>query len=379
MQSTQPRTLLVLVLSCVRRLHAGRAPRGGPPPRGGPITGPKAKQSLGQNFLQDVGLARQIAASLPEDATGGERVIELGPGQGAISGHLLKRYPSMTAVEIDERMIEHLSSTLPGLTVKHGDMLQLDLARAARERGGELLLVSNTPFYLTSPLLFKLLASVEHVHTAVLTTQREVADKILSPPGNKDYGILSVMLQLFGKPEYLFDLPATAFAPVPKVESSVLRFFPTAVPLGETEPLSPTQRAALLALLKMTFEGRRKMLRVSLKKLLASGAVGLPDDELLTRRPEQLAPAEFLALGRTLFGDDLGGAEQPLSKSGKVVLGRPAADLAAAADGEEGVDAMVDMEDDGPCDGPSFPSPMDLLEDAHVHKGWRAHKAGWND
>ena len=103
---TRALLLLVLVLSCVRRLHAGRSPRSGPPPRGGPITGPKAKQSLGQNFLQDVGLARQIAASLPEDATGGERVIELGPGQGAISGHLLKRYPSMTAVEIDERMIE---------------------------------------------------------------------------------------------------------------------------------------------------------------------------------------------------------------------------------------------------------------------------------
>ncbi len=129
-ESTQPRALLVLVLSCVRRLHAGRAPRGGPPPRGGPITGPKAKQSLGQNFLQDVGLARQIAASLPEDATGGERVNALGPGQGAISGHLLKRYPSMTAVEIDERMIEHLSSTLPGLTVKHGSATEIVPSRA---------------------------------------------------------------------------------------------------------------------------------------------------------------------------------------------------------------------------------------------------------
>jgi len=379
-----PRGLLLsslLVLTSVRRVSAGRAPRSSGPPRGGGLTGPKAKQSLGQNFLQDVGLARQIAGSLPEDDTGGELVIELGPGQGAISGHLLERYPSMTAVEIDERMIEHLTSTLPSLAVEHGDMLQLDLAHAAADRGGELLLVSNTPLYLTSPLLFKLLASVEHVHTAVLTTQREVADKILSPPRSKNYGILSVMLQLFGRPEYLFDLPAEAFEPAPKVESSVLRFSPSAVPSGESEPLTAAQRAALLALLKLTFESRRKMLRVSLKRLLESGAVARPDDDVLTLRPEQLSPSEFLGLARTLFGDDLGGTQQPMTKKGHVILGGARRESRAARkrgdrDGEDGRSGQGEELEEAAANSAS---PMDLLEEAHVSKGWKSHKAGWQD
>ena len=179
------RSLLVLSLVLTaRRGLAGRVARGSPP-RGGGLTGPKAKQSLGQNFLNDIALAKRIASSVPDRSEDGSHVIELGPGQGAISTHLLDRFPRMTAIEIDERMIEHLSSTLPALSVEHGDMLRLDLAAAAAERNGSLDLVSNTPFYLTSPLLFKLLSSVEHINSAVLTTQKEVADKILSPPGSK--------------------------------------------------------------------------------------------------------------------------------------------------------------------------------------------------
>ena len=197
-------------------------------------------------------------------------MIELGPGQGALTGHLFERFPKI-AVEIDERMIGVLRETLPELDLAHGDMLQLDLGAMADEAGGRLSLVSNTPFYLTSPLLFKLVAATEHVESAVLTTQKEVCDKILSPPSKKDYGILAVMLQLFGGPKHLFDLPPEAFAPVPKVHSSVLSLSPSAIPPGEDEPLTPSQRAAILGLLKVTFEVRRKMLRVSLRKMIETG------------------------------------------------------------------------------------------------------------
>ena len=309
---------------------------------GGPM-GPKAKQSLGQNFLTDEALAIKIAQAIEGSGDGGSRVFELGPGQGAITGHLLKMHPEMTAVELDDRMIQHLQTTLPDLGLQHGDMLQLDFESLAAERGGRLSLVSNTPFYLTSPLLFKLSASTEHVAEAVLTMQREVAMRVLSRPNSKQYGPLSVMLQLFGSPDLLFDLPPEAFEPAPKVTSSVLRFTPSPVPAGEEEALSPAQRASLLGLLKLTFETRRKMLRVSLKKLLASGAVARPPEEFLTLRPEQLSPSQWLQLARSLFGDDLA----PATQGG--------ADGARTANGAS-----------------------QILERHHVSKSWKAHKAGYD-
>jgi len=318
------------------KLEGARSARGSAPAR------PKAKQSLGQNFLVDVALARRVADSVVAEGEEGSRVIELGPGQGAITGHLHARFPRMHAVELDERMIGVLSETLPTLDVVHGDMLRLELGALAEQRGGQLSLVSNTPFYLTSPLLFKLCAGTEHVSSAVLTMQKEVGEKVLSRHGCKEYGILSVMLQLFGRPTHLFDLPPEAFAPAPKVTSSVLHFSPSAAPPGEAAALSPSQRAALLGLLKLTFETRRKMLRVSLKKLLATGAVSPPPERFLTLRPEQLSPSEWLELARALFGDDLGG---PSANA----RGVPAADAA----------------------------PLPLLERHHVNKAWRAHKAGY--
>ena len=298
-----------------------------------PARGPRAKQSLGQNFLQDESLARRIAQALVTSDDG--RVFELGPGQGAITTHLLERHPGMTAVEIDERMIEHLTDTLPQLRLEHGDLLKLDFEQLAAERGGRLSLVSNTPFYLTSPLLFKLIAATEHVEEAVLTTQKEVALKVLSPPNSKQYGILAIMLQLFGAPKLLFDLPPEAFVPAPKVTSSVLRFEPCAIPPGERDPLSPAQRAALLGILKLTFEARRKMLRVSLRRVIESGDVRPPPDEFLTKRPEQLSPSQWLELARSMLGDDLG---ESRSESTPVTLERHT-----------------------------------------VNKGWRAHKAGYRD
>ena len=324
------RACLRLLALCLNvRRNAASMVRGAPPP-GGASRGLKAKQSLGQNFLQDVGIARRIAASLVDESENGIGVIELGPGQGALTGHLLERFPEMTAVELDQRMVEHLHGEFPGLTLEHGDMLKLDFASLAAEHGRRLGIVSNTPYYLTSPLLFKLLASVEHVHSAVLTTQREVADKILSPPGSKQYGILSVMLQLFAQPEHLFDIPPTAFAPAPKVSSSALHFTLSATPAGEAEPLTLAQRSALLSVLKATFEARRKMLRVSLRRWIEVGLVMPPPEHMLTKRPEQLSPEQFLQLTRALFGDDFGA---------------------------EGGSA--------------------LLERQHVSKAWRAHKAGW--
>lgn len=326
--------LPLLMLLMRRAFCAGvsrGAGRGAPRMPAGAPKGLKAKQSLGQNFLQDTTIARRLVEGVTPAGEGGDRVLELGPGQGALTSGLLERFPRMTAVEIDERMVEHLRGTLPALSLVHADLLDLDLGSLAAERGGQLSLVSNTPYYLTSPLLFKCLGSLDHVESALLTMQREVAQKVLSPPSSKNYGVLSVMLQLFAAPERLFDIPPEAFAPAPKITSSALRLTLSAVPLGETEPLSAQQRAALLGLLKLTFESRRKMLRVSLRALLEAGAVHSPPAEFLTKRPEQLEPAAWLELARGLLGESLG------------------------ADGET--------------------APM--LERHAVSKAWRAHKAGY--
>ena len=159
-------------------------------------------------------------------------------------------------------------------------------------------MISNTPFYLTSPLLFRLLASGGAVGRAVLTMQKEVGEKVLAPHGCKQYGILSVMLQLFAQPEAVFDIPPAAFRPMPKCTVSVLRFAPTAAPGGGAGAAwSATQREQLLALLKRTFEQRRKMLRQTLKPLLADAATPIPD-EWLTKRPEQLSPLEWVSPAR---------------------------------------------------------------------------------
>ena len=144
---------------------------------------------------------------------------------------------------------------------------------------------------------------------------------------------------------------------------------------------SSPARSQLLALLKLTFESRRKMLRVSLKRLLESGAVARPDDDVLTLRPEQLSPSEFLGLARTLFGDDLGGTQQPMTKKGHVILGGARRESRAARkrgdrDGEDGRSGQGEELEEAAANSAS---PMDLLEEAHVSKGWKSHKAGWQD
>jgi len=158
--------------------------------------------------------------------------------------------------------------------------LGLDLAALAAERGGPLSVLTNTPFYLTSQLLFKLLGSLEQIDEVVLSMQAEVADKLLAPPRCKDYGILSVMTQLFGQPERLFEIPPHAFRraahrtpslparsrdtasaaspnrPEPKCSAAVLRLRPVGAPPGSALPLSAAQRSQLLGLLKLAFEQR---------------------------------------------------------------------------------------------------------------------------
>ena len=167
----------------------------------------KPKQSLGQNFLSDQNYVLKIVDALQDDSVEGCRVVELGPGPGALSRMLIKRYPKMTAVEIDQRAVAFLGEKLPALNVVNMDVLDCDWTTMAQQRGGKINVIGNLPFYITSQILFSLADHWRAVNKAVVTMQYEVAERIIARPKSKQYGILSVVFQLYGNPKMNFKIP----------------------------------------------------------------------------------------------------------------------------------------------------------------------------
>jgi len=256
----------------------------------------RPKQSLGQNYLSDANYAAKIVNALaPADAgEGGARVVELGPGLGALTRLLLRDYPDMMCVELDGRAVTLLGERYPGLTVVEGDVLAVDYTEVARLRGGPLAIIGNLPYYITSQILFTLCDHAAAVDAAAVTMQYEVAQRLVAAPRTKAYGVLSVVFQLYATPRIAFKIPNTAFYPVPKVTSALVTLdFP------EQPRAFPVDARKLRTVLTTAFRQRRKMLRQSLKSVLN----GQPCPEAYaTRRPEELAPEEFLDLTGLLFG-----------------------------------------------------------------------------
>ena len=186
-----------------------------------------AKPRLGQNFLNDTQAVERIAASLG-DLTG-RTVIEIGPGAGAITGALAARAAHVIAVELDPGLAAHLATQFPpggkaNVTVVQQDVLQFDFAAASASAAQQLPVVGNLPYYITSQILLKLAASNASLDRAILMVQREVADRVTAKPGTRDYGLLSVTVQMYGPAENLFTLPPDAFSPPPDVHSTVFRW-----------------------------------------------------------------------------------------------------------------------------------------------------------
>ena len=152
----------------------------------------RPKQSLGQNFLQDPNMAEKIVGAL--EAPAGSHVVEIGAGTGVLTERLAENYDTLTAIEIDERAVETLRERVPGVDVREEDVRETDWAALAEEKGGPLYIISNTPYYLTSPIIFALLEQRQHLAEAILTMQREVAERIVAEPRTKAYGTLSVLL-----------------------------------------------------------------------------------------------------------------------------------------------------------------------------------------
>lgn len=240
----------------------------------------RTKKSLGQHFLKDGNMIRKIVDSIdgqPED-----KVIEIGPGAGALTDYLVERFKNITVIEIDQRMIELLFNKYPGLDIVHKDILKYDWADIING-DKPIHVIGNLPYYITSQILFSILEQRAHVSTALLMMQKEVAERIVARSGSKVYGILSVQCQLMSSPEILFDVPPTVFSPQPSVESSVVKFI-------FDKPGLACSDENLKRVVRMAFNQRRKKLSNALKRLDTE----LPEDEFdFTLRAEALSPEMY--------------------------------------------------------------------------------------
>jgi len=303
----------------------------------------KPKQSLGQNYLKDPNTVAKMIRAFHSDAVRDgkplDKIIELGPGAGALTNRLVENYGTdvLECIEIDQRAVEILGERYPDLLVHHADVLQVNYPAMAQKAGQPLVVIGNLPYYITSQILFAL-ADASHfgaVDCATVTMQWEVAQRMVAPTSCKDYGILSVVFQTYAETNCHFKIPPTVFYPQPKVDSALvgLHF------LGPTklkERLAGVDPKDFRNVVTTSFRQRRKTIRNSLKKLegvdveiLSAPPLPLPEsvvaareagdvfasaqelpENWFTKRPEQLSPGQFVEITRLIYGskqkEDLG-------------------------------------------------------------------------
>ena len=247
----------------------------------------RPKKNLGQHFLTDLSIARRIADTV--DACPALPVLEVGPGMGVMTQYLVEKPRPLKVVEIDRESVAYLNEHFPKLrdNILGEDFLRMDLKQVFN--GSQFVLTGNYPYDISSQIFFKMLDNKELIPCCTGMIQHEVALRMASQPGNKQYGILSVLIQAWYDVEYLFTVEPTVFNPPPKVQSAVIRMTRNTVQdLGCNEQL-------FRRVVKTVFNQRRKMLRVSLRQLSADLPSAL-EPSLLTRRPEQLSISEFVEL-----------------------------------------------------------------------------------
>jgi len=256
----------------------------------------RPKKSLGQHFLHDPNIVRKILAAIGADRE--DVVLEIGPGEGALTRHLVKVVKTLVAVEIDERAVERLRGELGGsVQILHQDVLELDLRRIASDTGAHrgLRVVGNIPYNITTPILFAVLDQRKVVRDATLMMQREVAHRLVAVPGTKDYGILSVFCRVFADVQLLFDVSPKVFVPQPAVTSSVVYLQPL------IRPRAPIRDESFFRhMVRFVFGQRRKMLRHTLAELAREYNRSLPAEFDLRERPEELTGEELVDLANRL-------------------------------------------------------------------------------
>lgn len=250
----------------------------------------RPKKNLGQHFLTDLNIAKRIADTV--DACPEIPVLEVGPGMGVLTQYLMEKPRPIKVVEIDDESVAYLYEKYPRLreNIIGEDFLRMDLSKLFD--GKPFVLTGNYPYDISSQIFFKMLDFKDIIPCCTGMIQREVALRIASEPGNKAYGILSVMIQAWYDVEYLFTVDEGVFNPPPKVKSAVIR-----MTRNKTTDLGCDEQL-FKRVVKTVFNQRRKMLRVSLKQIFSGKDVS-PEffaQDIMTRRPEQLSVAEFVDL-----------------------------------------------------------------------------------
>ncbi|WP_294718568.1 16S rRNA (adenine(1518)-N(6)/adenine(1519)-N(6))-dimethyltransferase RsmA [Prevotella sp.] len=250
----------------------------------------RPKKNLGQHFLTDLNVAKAIADTV--DACPEIPVLEVGPGMGVLTQYLTQKERPVKVVEIDRESVEYLNEAYPMLrdNILGEDFLRMDLSKIFE--GRQFVLTGNYPYDISSQIFFKMLDNRDLIPCCTGMIQREVALRMASQPGNKQYGILSVLIQAWYDVEYLFTVDEHVFNPPPKVKSAVIRMTRNSVEkLGCDEAL-------FKRVVKAVFNQRRKMLRVSLRQIF--GGLDSKDsffaNEIMTKRPEQLTIEQFVDL-----------------------------------------------------------------------------------
>jgi 16S rRNA (adenine1518-N6/adenine1519-N6)-dimethyltransferase len=248
----------------------------------------KPLKRFGQNYLVDKNILAKIVTEI--NPAENEWIIEIGPGQGALTRFLYERTKNIIAVEIDKRVVENLSSELNKIEILNEDFLELNLTKISQKVGSKLRIAGNIPYNLTSPILFKLFSNLDNVTDAVLMVQYEVALRMTGKKGTKDYGILAVVLRYFAKVDLCFKVSPNVFYPKPNVNSAIVH-------LHFNNDLTDLEFNELFILtVKACFGNRRKTLKNSLNNSIF-GRLDFTDCGIdLTLRAEQLDLKEFIQL-----------------------------------------------------------------------------------
>lgn len=245
------------------------------------------KKRLGQHFLTDENIAAKIVDSLLSKA----HVLEIGPGTGVLTKYLVERVGDLKLIEVDIESVEFLKEIYPELEsgIIHADFLKAEVSLLFR---GQFAIIGNFPYNISSQIFFKIIENRSRIPEVVGMIQKEVAERLAAPPGNKTYGILSVILGAFYDIKYLFTVSENVFYPPPKVKSAVIR-----LTRKENYKLDCDERRFIM-LVKTGFNQRRKTLRNSLKSMLPENAD--TSHEIFSKRPEQLDLDAFIKLTRML-------------------------------------------------------------------------------
>ncbi len=244
----------------------------------------KAKKYLGQHFLKDENVCKAIADGMTGHLDY-DKLVEIGPGTGAITKYLFEKDYKLSVVEVDGESITYLRNKHPELDIVDFDFLRLDLATL--NDGKPFGLFGNFPYFISTQILFKIYENKELVNESVGMFQKEVAERTAAKPGSKTYGIISVLLQAFYDIEYLFTVDEDAFNPPPKVKSGVIRLKRNTVKSLDCDEKLFKQ------VVKLGFNQRRKTLRNSLKSVLPDE---VRQEEIFNKRPEQLGVQEFVGI-----------------------------------------------------------------------------------